>query len=203
MQRRLERQEAARRRQRTQVAVLAGGAALVLAAGAAFGIGLRPVAKAAQAPARPITLAADVASEPVTHAGATGATPIAVATITPSADATAPVAEPKAAAEPAAKPAPRPSQKQGAKPGSTTQRFSIAIGGAGYDPDHILAKTGSPIVLTVAQGEGCASGFGIPQLGLFRDNSSGPVTVRISKPKRGEYTYTCGMGMVTGTLVVR
>lgn len=114
-----------------------------------------------------------------------------------------------AASRQAAVPQPRPKPKASAAPkpeGATApvvQRFRLAIGAVGYEPDRIVAKAGAPVELTVARGEGCASGFALPDLDVLRDNSKGPVTVRLAALKPGSYTFTCGMGMVTGTLVVR
>jgi len=83
------------------------------------------------------------------------------------------------------------------------QHFKIAIGRIGYEPSSISAKAGSPVTLTVGKGAGCAAGFNMPELGVRADNSSGSVTIKLGKLKKGSYTYTCSMGMVSGTLRVR
>jgi len=84
-----------------------------------------------------------------------------------------------------------------------TQRFDIAIGAAGYEPSAVTAEAGKPIALNVAQGEGCAAGFVISELGVNADNTVGPVTVDLGVVAPGEYRYACGMDMLSGTLVVR
>ncbi|MBI5232610.1 MAG: cupredoxin domain-containing protein [Coriobacteriales bacterium] len=84
-----------------------------------------------------------------------------------------------------------------------SQRFKIAIGSVGYEPSVVNATAGSPIVLTVAQGEGCAAGFLMPDLGVNADNSAGDAKVDLGRVDRGTYRFTCGMGMVEGKLVVR
>jgi hypothetical protein len=83
------------------------------------------------------------------------------------------------------------------------QRLSIAIGSNGYEPSVVRASSDRPLVLSVGRGEGCAAGFLIPKLGVDSDNSTGPVTVDLGRVPTGEYQFSCGMEMVTGTLIVR
>lgn len=83
------------------------------------------------------------------------------------------------------------------------QRISVAIGQSGYEPNVIVASVDEPIVMSVEQGEGCAAGFLIPVLGVSEDNSAGPVTIDLGIVAAGRYQFSCGMGMVTGELVVR
>lgn len=82
------------------------------------------------------------------------------------------------------------------------QRYTIAIGQSGYEPGAIVASADQPIILSVGQGSGCAAGFLIPALGVSADNSAGPVTVDLGRVTAGSYQFSCGMGMVTGELVV-
>lgn len=93
-----------------------------------------------------------------------------------------------------------------AKPASSkprTQQLRIAIGSQGYEPSVIRAKSGQPIVLSVGRGEGCAAGFLIPELGVEKDNSGGPVTINLGNVPAGRYRFSCGMDMVSGTLIVK
>lgn len=139
---------------------------------------------------------------------------VSVAASTAAAAATTSADQPAAAPEPVAstpKPAPKPKAKPkpAEKPAANrtatpaVQRFSIAIGAGGYVPSSIRASSSAPIRLTVAKGEGCAAGFNIPELGIEADNSAGRVTLNLGKVEKGSYVYTCSMGMVSGTLVVR
>jgi plastocyanin domain-containing protein len=82
------------------------------------------------------------------------------------------------------------------------QQVSIAVGAAGYEPSTVSVHSGAPIRITVAQGQGCAAGFLMPRLGISQDNSAGPITFEVGPLDRGTYTFTCGMGMLTGQLVV-
>lgn len=104
-----------------------------------------------------------------------------------------PAAKPQAAKAPAPKPKP-------AAP--AVQRLTIGFGQYGYEPSSLTAKAGVPIKLTVARGEGCAAGFLIPSLNIAADNSGGPAVVDLGSLKPGTYRFSCGMEMVTGTLVV-
>ncbi|HSK47896.1 MAG TPA: cupredoxin domain-containing protein [Coriobacteriia bacterium] len=83
------------------------------------------------------------------------------------------------------------------------QKLSINIGTAGYEPAVIEARADAPIELTVAQGEGCAAGFLMPDLGLSADNTAGPATLALGKLEKGTYRFACGMDMVEGHLVVQ
>jgi len=129
------------------------------------------------------------AVQPVPRTVAPSAASAAPST-TPSAEATAPASTSVAKATPA----------QGAP--AATQRFSIRIGSAGYEPSVVTASSDRPISLTVGRGEGCAAGFIMGSLGIEKDNSSGPVTIDLGKLEPGTYAFTCGMGMVEGKLVV-
>lgn len=105
-----------------------------------------------------------------------------------------------AAPDPEPKPEPAPQPKP--KPKPSVQRASIKIGSLGYEPATLELKAGAPIELTVAKGEGCAAGFALPELGVSADNTSGPATVKLGPLKPGTYTFTCGMAMVEGRLVI-
>ncbi len=82
------------------------------------------------------------------------------------------------------------------------QRISIGFGPAGYDPATVRASAGRPIELTVDQGSGCAAGFLLPELDIFADNTAGPATVQLEPLEPGTYTFTCGMQMLRGSLIV-
>ena len=86
---------------------------------------------------------------------------------------------------------------------AASQRFTIAIGDAGYEPSVVKAKAGVPITLIVAKGAGCAAGFLMPSRGIAADNSGHRITIRLGKLKAGVYPFSCGMDMVQGRLVVR
>jgi len=115
-----------------------------------------------------------------------------------------PEPEPDPAPAPPVEPAPSPAKPEAeAAPKPAHQRLSVSIGDVGYVPDTILARAGAPIELTVGKGVGCAAGFLMPDLGVSADNSSGDVTVQLPALGPGTYAFTCGMGMVSGQLIVK
>lgn len=73
----------------------------------------------------------------------------------------------------------------------------------GYIPSSITVPTGQlvTIKLDVPGQLSCTSIFRIPKLGIQRTllpTSTSNITVQFPRP--GTYTYTCGMGMFTGTI---
>lgn len=82
------------------------------------------------------------------------------------------------------------------------QRVWVGFGEYGYEPTVVRVKAGSPVQLTVAQGDGCAAGFLIPDLGISADNSAQAATISLPSMAAGIYRFTCGMEMVEGRLVV-
>jgi len=83
------------------------------------------------------------------------------------------------------------------------QRVTVKIGTYGYEPSVVEVTAGTPIELTVGRGDGCAAGFLVPDFGIAADNSSGPVTLQLSALQPGSYSFTCGMGMISGEIVAR
>ena len=85
------------------------------------------------------------------------------------------------------------------------QIASINVSGNGYSPRNIRVKAGVPVKLTLnPQGFlGCASQFVIPELNISRqlDNHK-PTVVEFTPKTAGKLTYTCSMGMFTGTIQV-
>jgi plastocyanin len=164
--------------------------------------GSRPSAAAASA--RPVATApAQVVQPPGAQVGVAAVASTPAARPAPVTDVAAP--KKKSATKKVVASKVVPSRIVAASPVRTVaaQRFKIVIGTVGYEPASITAKAGSSVTLTVGKGEGCAAGFNMPELGVHADNSSGPVTIRLGKLKAGSYTYTCSMGMVSGTLRVR
>lgn len=176
------------RRRGIRLAVVGGAAAVVIATVAVVlgVVGGTPISARAEATVPPIRGAA------VVDAGTAAGGPSVEETVATEA------AAPSAADEPVADAAP----KAAVPSAPATQRFTIRIGPAGYEPSVVRAVAKRPIVLTVGKGEGCAAGFLIPSLGIQKDNSSGPVTIKLGALKAGTYEYFCGMQMVSGRLVV-
>lgn len=87
---------------------------------------------------------------------------------------------------------------------SGVQRVKITVKG-GYTPDVIVVKKGVPVELDFYRDEtsSCTeqvvfSDFGISRmLPAFKETP-----VRFTPDREGEFTFTCGMNMVRGKLVV-
>jgi plastocyanin domain-containing protein len=69
-------------------------------------------------------------------------------------------------------------------------------------PTSGRATAGRPIELTIDQGFGCAAGFLLPELDTFAESTTGPATVQLEPLEPGTYTFTYGMQMLRGSLVV-
>lgn len=167
-----------RRSRQNALAALAVGSLVALGAGTAAIAQVRTPAVVA-----PVSV---VAQTPAPTLPAVAATP----SVTASATAATPDGTP-----------PVPAVKRSVP--AASQRFTIAIGDAGYEPSVVKAKAGVPITLIVAKGAGCAAGFLMPSRGIAADNSGHRITIRLGKLKAGVYPFSCGMDMVQGRLVVR
>ena len=213
--RRMQREDRRRAERRRAVAVTVTAAVagvLVLIGGLSVASAMR--GRPAGGSASVTRTAPVVASAPRAAAAAGAAAqsvtqPAAAEPSTVPSPAPSPAVAARAAAKPKPAPArPTPIKKKTApapRPKSTTpaQRFTILIGGSGYEPSHLTASSASRITLTVGKGDGCAAGFTIPSLGINKDNSKSAVTFSLGKLKAGTYRYLCAMQMVEGRLVVR
>jgi plastocyanin len=83
------------------------------------------------------------------------------------------------------------------------QRLSVDDSKGSFDPNTIVLKAGLPAEITFGQGSGCLAAVQSQQLGFGVDLTSGPKTVKVAALQPGTYGFTCGMGMVSGTIVVK
>lgn len=83
------------------------------------------------------------------------------------------------------------------------QRISVDATN-GYDPDVIRLTAGVPAEITFSQASGCMAQVMSEELGFYEDLTGGPKTVRIEADvlQPGEYSLSCGMKMVFGTIIV-
>ncbi len=72
----------------------------------------------------------------------------------------------------------------------------------GYAPNVIMATAGIPLEITFQQASGCMQYVMFEQFRLIEDLSAGPKTIRLPALEPGEYTFSCGMKMVFGKVVV-
>jgi plastocyanin len=83
------------------------------------------------------------------------------------------------------------------------QKISVDLSSGSYNPNTIQLKAGVPAEITFGQASGCTGVVQSQQLGFSEDLSSGPKTVKLAGLQAGTYQFACGMGMVTGTIVVQ
>ena len=86
---------------------------------------------------------------------------------------------------------------------SGLQEVTIAVKG-GYDPATVRVKAGAPVRLVFDRREtsGCSEEIVLPQFGVKKFLPAFQKTaVEVTPPRAGRYEFTCGMGMLRGTLI--
>jgi len=83
------------------------------------------------------------------------------------------------------------------------QKITVDVSKGYYDPSTIELKAGIPAEITFSQSSGCTAQVQSQDLGFFEDLSTGPKTVKIDALQAGTYSFTCGMNMVSGSIVVK
>jgi hypothetical protein len=83
------------------------------------------------------------------------------------------------------------------------QKITVDLSSGSYNPNQIVFKAGLPAQITFGQGSGCLSYVQSQDLSFAEDLTGGPKTVQIPALKAGTYSFTCGMGMVSGSVVVK
>jgi plastocyanin domain-containing protein len=84
------------------------------------------------------------------------------------------------------------------------QEVKVIVKG-GYDPDVIVVKQGQPVRLEFYRDEtaSCSDRVVFGDFGIARDLPAFKTTsVEFTPGKTGEFTFTCGMNMMRGKLVV-
>jgi hypothetical protein len=83
------------------------------------------------------------------------------------------------------------------------QKIAVDLSTGSYNPSEIVLKAGVPAEITFGQGGGCLAQVQSQDLGFFEDLTGGAKTVTVPALKAGTYSFTCGMGMVSGSIVVK
>jgi plastocyanin domain-containing protein len=84
------------------------------------------------------------------------------------------------------------------------QEIKVTVKG-GYDPDLIVVKQGQPVRLNFYRDEtsSCSDRVIFGDFGIARDLPAFKTTsIDFTPDKTGEFTFTCGMNMMRGKLVV-
>ena len=97
-------------------------------------------------------------------------------------------------------------KKSGTKPNNRIQSVTITLNDKGYQPASFKLRRGVPARVTfIRQVEvTCATEVVLPDYGIKRELPLGePVVVEFTPNKKGEFSFACGMNMVSGKLIVR
>lgn len=96
------------------------------------------------------------------------------------------------------------SEKAVAKQAKGIQKATITINN-GYSPSSIKVKKGTPVELTFVGGKniGCGGTVVFKSLKISKSVAVGKsVVIKFTPTKKGEIPFTCGMGMLSGKVVV-
>ena len=85
---------------------------------------------------------------------------------------------------------------------SSVQKISVDLSSGSYNPSVLKLKAGVPAEITFGQSSGCTGYVQSSDLGFQADLTGGPQTVKLPALEPGTYGFACGMGMVTGQIVV-
>lgn len=81
----------------------------------------------------------------------------------------------------------------------------ITVSKKGFSPASVSAEQGSPLTLIFRRpkNEGCGNKVVFPSLNITRDLPVGKnVTIKFTPSETGSISFTCGMGMYKGSIVV-
>jgi plastocyanin domain-containing protein len=92
-----------------------------------------------------------------------------------------------------------------AKVGATGLQQAVIRVEGGYSPSRVRLRAGTParLVFDRREDSSCSEEVVIPDLGIRRFLPAHQRTgIDLPSPRAGSYEFTCGMGMLRGTLVV-
>ena len=86
------------------------------------------------------------------------------------------------------------------------QSATVTLTDKGYQPKSLKLRRGIPARVTFIRKieETCGKAIAIPQYNIRRELPlNEPVVLEFTPNKPGEFNFTCGMGMLRGTLIVQ
>ena len=96
--------------------------------------------------------------------------------------------------------------RRGKARAAKVQTATVALTENGYEPASLRLRRGVPYRVTFVRrvSAGCAQEVMLPDHQIKRELPlNEPVTVEFTPARAGSFTFSCGMGMVWGTLIVR
>ena len=89
--------------------------------------------------------------------------------------------------------------------GSSAQEFTVKVAGS-YSPAEITVTEGTPVRVHFVRenAANCGGRVVFPELEIARELPAGKTTtVEFLPTKSGTFSFTCGMGMMKGNLIVK
>lgn len=81
------------------------------------------------------------------------------------------------------------------------QRISVDVSAGYFDPSVIRVKAGVPVEITFGEGSGCMAEVMFKDFSVFESLTDGGAVVNLPALDPGEYSFSCGMEMVYGTVI--
>lgn len=100
---------------------------------------------------------------------------------------------------------PNPSKPAKAQP-PRTQLIELSVTSEGFVPSEVKVLAGRPVKLVVTRkvGQTCATEIVIKDLGINKPLPlNQPVVIEFTPAKPGRIPFSCGMGMITGVIIVQ
>jgi len=87
----------------------------------------------------------------------------------------------------------------------TFQEIHMTVTASGWEPDRFVLKTGVPVKWVIDGQEltSCNRAIKVPSLGLEFDIKPGLQTIEFTPPKAGIIPWSCWMGMIKGSFLVK
>ncbi len=85
------------------------------------------------------------------------------------------------------------------------QIIRMDVTGNGWEPDKFVLKKGVPVkwIINGKEINGCNNAIQVPKLGLNFDIKKGEQTIEFTPAQEGTIPWSCWMGMISGTFIVK
>ncbi len=84
------------------------------------------------------------------------------------------------------------------------QVVNLEVSGTTYNPSTLVVQQGMPVKLVIdhKDNNACAAQIVFPAWGVFRDLPVGKTVITFTPKESGTFSFSCGMGMMQGSVVV-